>query len=40
MADSSQWSIADMPDLFGTTVVVPGATDGLGFKATSSLAEI
>jgi NAD(P)-dependent dehydrogenase (short-subunit alcohol dehydrogenase family) len=38
MADSS-WSIAEMPDQSGRTVVITGANSGLGFEATKGFAR-
>jgi NAD(P)-dependent dehydrogenase (short-subunit alcohol dehydrogenase family) len=35
----SRWTTADIPDLFGCTVVVTGANSGLGFETSLALAR-
>ncbi|WP_435316803.1 oxidoreductase [Haloarchaeobius sp. TZWSO28] len=35
----SKWTLADMPDQRGTTVIVTGANSGLGFEVTKAFAE-
>jgi len=36
---SSQWTVADVPDQHGRTVVITGANSGIGFEAAKALAE-
>jgi NAD(P)-dependent dehydrogenase (short-subunit alcohol dehydrogenase family) len=38
-SDMSRWTVADVPDQTGRTVVVTGANSGLGFEATRVLAR-
>ncbi|WP_340377891.1 oxidoreductase [Streptomyces sp. SS7] len=37
-AEKKAWSVADLPDLTGRTVIVTGANSGIGFTATQALA--